>query len=69
MKQTIKTANYNAVVEIPYERLAKQSNCTPLNSYLPQENLAQTKTIVVPHCNGCCHPTPKNNPITMEMIQ
>jgi hypothetical protein len=56
MKQTIKTTNYNAVINIPYEKLAKKSNCIRMDSMqLNNESLA--KTIVIPHCHECCQQT------------
>lgn len=32
MKQTIKTKNYNAVIEIPYEKMARKPNWTQIQA-------------------------------------
>lgn len=70
MKQTVRTKNYNAVIEIPYEKLAKKSNCIGLDTLRPEPSGAG-KTLLISNCHGChgCQPAAKESNFSIEMLE
>lgn len=70
MKQTVRTKNYNAVIEIPYEKLARKSNCIGMDTLKPEPQ-GQAKTLLISNCHGCCTSPPvKEQPaVSLEMLE
>ena len=52
MKQTVRTANYDATIDIPYEKLASKANFTRL----PQQQSGGCDCCQKITVMGCCPP-------------